>query len=95
MNEFSVQKLTSLESPQKFIFVVATAGQGNFPLNGKLFWKNLQKFNAAENSLKFVDYAIFGLGDSHFWKDRTGTLLMLFMRLQSLLLFFKKSKLIN
>lgn len=72
MNDFSPEKLSSLESVEKFIFVVSTAGQGNFPLNARIFWKSLMKFNAAENSMKFVEYAIFGLGDSHFWKNRTG-----------------------
>ncbi len=62
-NEFH---LGDFQNPQIVIFVISTSGQGNFPLNAKLFWDTLTKEEIFFSSLQ---YSIFGLGDSNFWKS--------------------------
>jgi len=51
---------------------VATAGKGEFPGNGRGFWEKLQA-RAGEFDGKLTDtkYAMFGLGDSHYWGKGT------------------------
>ncbi|KXN65974.1 Thiamin diphosphate-binding protein, partial [Conidiobolus coronatus NRRL 28638] len=46
------------------LFVVSTAGQGEFPVNAKEFWKGL---SASETTLPNLRFAVFGLGDSKYW----------------------------
>eukprot|EP00123_Amoebidium_parasiticum_P018811 comp24292_c0_seq1/m.45500 comp24292_c0_seq1/g.45500 ORF comp24292_c0_seq1/g.45500 comp24292_c0_seq1/m.45500 type:complete len:1448 (-) comp24292_c0_seq1:355-4698(-) len=46
------------------IFVVSTAGQGEFPANSKEFWKGLQSATTPLNNTRF---SVFALGDSHYW----------------------------
>lgn len=60
-DEFSADDL-SLETT--VLFVVSTAGQGEFPLNFKEFWKGLQASTSPLNSTRC---AVFALGDSHYW----------------------------
>lgn len=45
------------------LFVVSTAGQGEFPSNAKEFWTELSGFS----STLPLQYAVFGLGDSLYW----------------------------
>lgn len=54
------------------LFIVSTSGQGNFPLNAKKMWLQLASLNPNDCSLSFLQYAIFGLGDSEFWKPPFG-----------------------
>jgi sulfite reductase (NADPH) hemoprotein beta-component len=57
------------------VFVTSTAGQGEFPQNGRALWKALVgvKTSAAGptggegRNLDTVRYSVFGLGDSHYW----------------------------
>ncbi|KAJ1846908.1 Sulfite reductase [NADPH] subunit beta, partial [Coemansia sp. RSA 2703] len=46
------------------VLSVSTAGQGEMPTNGREFHKALQ---AASINLSETQYAVFGLGDSHYW----------------------------
>ncbi|KAG0242548.1 hypothetical protein BGW41_003906 [Actinomortierella wolfii] len=62
MDDVSIEDLT-LE--KHVIFVVSTAGQGEFPVNGREFWKALSA--ATELGVSETKVAIFGLGDSHYW----------------------------
>ncbi|KAJ9056657.1 Sulfite reductase [NADPH] subunit beta [Entomophthora muscae] len=55
--EFLASKLT--------ILVVSTAGQGEFPMNARNFWKRLAEFP----SLDGIQFGVFGLGDSHYWPN--------------------------
>ena len=55
------------------IFVISTSGQGKFPLNAKQFWNKLSLLSDDESLLNRTQFAIFGLGDSHFWKPPLGT----------------------
>ncbi|KAJ2649125.1 Sulfite reductase [NADPH] subunit beta [Coemansia sp. RSA 1250] len=61
MDEFEVDELPF----EKTVVVsVSTAGQGEIPTNGREFWKALQ---AASINLNETQFAVFGLGDSHYW----------------------------
>ncbi|GAA6059984.1 hypothetical protein JCM10212_001333 [Sporobolomyces blumeae] len=46
-------------------FFTSVAGQGEFPQNGREFWKAVQAGKLAD--LSKVNTAVFGLGDSHYW----------------------------
>ena len=61
MDEFEVDELTFEKT---VIFSVSTAGQGEFPTNGREFWKAL---SSASINLNETQVAVFGLGDSHYW----------------------------
>ncbi|KAJ1665986.1 Sulfite reductase [NADPH] subunit beta [Coemansia sp. RSA 1813] len=61
MDEFEVDELPF----EKTVVVsVSTAGQGEIPTNGREFLKSLQ---AASINLNETDFAVMGLGDSHYW----------------------------
>ncbi|KAG0375669.1 hypothetical protein BGX24_008789 [Mortierella sp. AD032] len=62
MDDVSIEDLT-LE--KHVIFVLSTAGQGEFPVNGREFWKALSA--ATELGVSETKFAVFGLGDSHYW----------------------------
>jgi sulfite reductase (NADPH) hemoprotein beta-component len=53
------------------IFVVSTAGKGEFPGNGRNFWNKLQSRTDLKGQLSGVQYTVFGLGDSHYWGKGT------------------------
>jgi hypothetical protein len=54
------------------LFVISTSGQGKFPLNAKQFWHKLNQVSDDEFSLNRTQFAVFGLGDSQFWKAPLG-----------------------
>ena len=60
--------LESLSKEECVVFITSTAGQGEPPQNGRQFFKAL---NAAvtnrEILLSTLQYAVFGMGDSHYW----------------------------
>ncbi|KAJ1964880.1 Sulfite reductase [NADPH] subunit beta [Dipsacomyces acuminosporus] len=61
MDEFEVDELPF----EKTVVVsVSTAGQGEIPTNGREFFKNLL---SASINLNETAFAVFGLGDSHYW----------------------------
>jgi len=57
--------LEDLAFEKNVIFVTSTAGQGEFPQNGRTMWDGLR--NSTDIDLSGVDYTVFGLGDSHYW----------------------------
>ena len=57
--------LEDLPSEQNIIFVCSTAGQGEFPQNGRAFWDAIK--DNTELDLANINYSVFGLGDSHYW----------------------------
>ncbi|CRG87115.1 putative NADPH reductase tah18 [Talaromyces islandicus] len=61
-------KAESLPSYSLVIFVVSTTGQGDFPLNGRAFWKSLLLKRLSADFLSGVNYTQFGLGDSSYPK---------------------------
>jgi sulfite reductase (NADPH) hemoprotein beta-component len=46
------------------LFVVSTAGQGEFPGNARETWKYL---STASSKLEGLKYTVFAMGDSHYW----------------------------
>lgn len=54
-----------LAGEENVIFISSTAGQGEFPQNGRAFWDAIK--DAADLDLSNVHYSTFALGDSHYW----------------------------
>jgi sulfite reductase (NADPH) hemoprotein beta-component len=50
---------------ENVVLITSTAGQGEFPQNGRTFWETIKK--AADIDLSNIHYSVFGLGDSHYW----------------------------
>jgi sulfite reductase (NADPH) hemoprotein beta-component len=63
MDSYVTEDLLSLEY---CLFVVSTAGQGEFPANARQTFKFLCS-NALD--LKMLNYAVFAMGDRHYWPD--------------------------
>jgi len=62
MDDFPVEDLNSEEN---IVLISSTAGQGEFPQNGRNFWEAVK--NSTELDLATVNFAVFALGDSHYW----------------------------
>ena len=62
MDAFETDKLASEEY---VLFVVSTAGQGEFPGNARETWKALT--GAVDLNLSGLQYSVMALGDSHYW----------------------------
>ncbi|KAJ3034924.1 hypothetical protein HDV00_004534 [Rhizophlyctis rosea] len=65
MDSFPVE---DLPKETNVVFVVSTAGQGEFPGNAKETWKALSAAAPSEDfSLANTRYSVLALGDSHYW----------------------------
>lgn len=71
MDDFSPEDL-ALEP--NVALVTSTAGQGEFPQNGRLFWKALASHTSAlgptggdGKNFDQMRFSVFGMGDSHYW----------------------------
>ncbi|CAG8549022.1 1016_t:CDS:2 [Rhizophagus irregularis] len=62
MDDYPIEDIT-LE--KNLVFVCCTAGQGEFPQNSREFWKHVS--STTDISFSESRYAVFGLGDSHYW----------------------------
>ncbi|KAK9234411.1 hypothetical protein V1525DRAFT_59689 [Lipomyces kononenkoae] len=62
MDDFPVEDLGAEEN---LVIIASTAGQGEFPQNGRNFWEAVK--SSTDLNLASVNYAVFGLGDSHYW----------------------------
>ncbi|ROW08031.1 hypothetical protein VPNG_06084 [Cytospora leucostoma] len=62
MEDYPVEDLPTEEN---VVLVTATAGQGEFPQNGMPFWHAVK--DSTDLDLATVNYAVFALGDSHYW----------------------------
>ncbi|KAK9322744.1 hypothetical protein V1517DRAFT_120290 [Lipomyces orientalis] len=62
MDDFPVEDLGAEEN---VVLITSTAGQGEFPQNGRNFWEAIK--SSTDLDLASVNYAVFGLGDSHYW----------------------------
>ncbi|KAI1914535.1 Sulfite reductase [NADPH] subunit beta [Ophidiomyces ophidiicola] len=54
-----------LPTEENIVFISSTAGQGEFPQNGRNFWETIK--NSADLDLSSIHYSVFALGDSHYW----------------------------
>ncbi|KAL8927359.1 MAG: hypothetical protein Q9172_001438 [Xanthocarpia lactea] len=57
--------LEDLPTEENIILITSTAGQGEFPQNGRTFWDAIK--DTTELDLSQTRYAVFALGDSHYW----------------------------
>ena len=57
--------LEDLATEENVVFITSTAGQGEFPQNGRSFWDSVK--NAGDLDLSSISYSVFALGDSHYW----------------------------
>jgi sulfite reductase (NADPH) hemoprotein beta-component len=57
--------LEDLSTEENVVLICSTAGQGEFPQNGRSFWEGVK--NSTDIDLATVRFAVFGLGDSHYW----------------------------
>ncbi|KAJ3196468.1 hypothetical protein HK101_008875 [Irineochytrium annulatum] len=65
MDTFSIEQLNK---HKLVIFVVSTAGQGEFPGNSRETWKVLNSPQGKELGIHSgLSYAVFALGDRHYW----------------------------
>lgn len=57
--------LEDLPGEENVVMITSTAGQGEFPQNGRAFWDAVKE--NAELDLSQINYTVFALGDSHYW----------------------------
>ena len=57
--------LEDLQDEENVVMITSTAGQGEFPQNGRAFWDAVKE--NAELDLSQIRYTVFALGDSHYW----------------------------
>ncbi|MCJ1477640.1 hypothetical protein MMC13_006313 [Lambiella insularis] len=57
--------LEDLAGEENVVLVTSTAGQGEFPQNGRAFWDAIK--NSADLDLSAIKFSVFALGDSHYW----------------------------
>ena len=57
--------MEDLPTEDNLVILTSTAGQGEFPQNGRSFWENIK--NSGDLDLSNVHFAVFALGDSHYW----------------------------
>ncbi len=62
MEDYPVEDLPTEEN---LVIITSTAGQGEFPQNGKPFWDAIK--DSTELDLASVKFSVFALGDSHYW----------------------------
>jgi sulfite reductase (NADPH) hemoprotein beta-component len=62
MDDYPIE---DLGSEQNVVFITSTAGQGEFPQNGRQFWETIR--SSTDIDLATVNIAVFALGDSHYW----------------------------
>lgn len=62
MDDYPIEDLSTEEN---VVFITSTAGQGEFPQNGRGFWEVVK--NSGDLDLSTINYSVFGLGDKHYW----------------------------
>lgn len=62
MDDYPIEDLSHEEN---VVLISSTAGQGEFPQNGRNFWEHIK--NSTDVDLATVNFSVFALGDSHYW----------------------------
>ncbi|AQZ15681.1 MET5 (YJR137C) [Zygosaccharomyces parabailii] len=57
--------LEDLPGEENVVFITSTAGQGEFPQDGKALWDALKA--STDLDLNALNFSVFGLGDSLYW----------------------------
>jgi len=65
MEDYPIEDLPSEEN---IVLLTSTAGQGEFPQNGRAFFDAIK--DNTDLDLASVNYSVFALGDSHYWPRR-------------------------
>lgn len=65
MDDYPIEDLATEEN---VAFITSTAGQGEFPQNGRALWEVIK--NSGDLDLSSIHYSVFSLGDSHYWPRR-------------------------
>ncbi|ORZ24160.1 Thiamin diphosphate-binding protein [Absidia repens] len=65
MDDFA--DIQELGGETNVVIVCSTAGQGELPSNAREFWKALNALNSGDIHLSDLSFAVFGMGDSHYW----------------------------
>ncbi|GAA5813017.1 hypothetical protein MFLAVUS_006483 [Mucor flavus] len=61
------ENVEELANETNLAIVISTAGQGELPSNSRDLWKALNSLNAGDVNFSELNYAIFAMGDSHYW----------------------------
>ncbi|KAI7900993.1 thiamine diphosphate-binding protein [Cokeromyces recurvatus] len=61
------EDVNELGNETNLVIICSTAGQGELPSNGREFWKSLNSLIMGDVDFSQLNYAVFGLGDSHYW----------------------------
>ncbi|KAI8978378.1 thiamine diphosphate-binding protein [Pilobolus umbonatus] len=59
--------IQELASETNVVFIVSTAGQGEMPSNSRELWKALNTLIVGDINFADLNFAVFGMGDSHYW----------------------------
>ena len=62
MDDINLEELNGLGN---VVFISSTAGQGEFPQDGKAFWDAIK--SSTDLDLASLKFSVFGLGDSKYW----------------------------
>ena len=57
--------LEDLAGEENVVLITSTAGQGEFPQNGRNFWEGVK--STTDMDLSNIHFSVFALGDSHYW----------------------------
>ncbi|RCI01994.1 hypothetical protein CU098_002541, partial [Rhizopus stolonifer] len=68
------EDVQELANETNIVFIVSTAGQGELPSNAREFWKAINSLNAGDVDFSQLNYAVFGMGDSHYWPREEDTI---------------------
>lgn len=61
-DDFSIDEVPQTEN---IVFITSTAGQGEFPQNGRQLWEQIK--GATDIDLSSTKFSVFGMGDSEYW----------------------------
>lgn len=64
--------LEELADEENVVFITSTAGQGEFPQDGKNFWDQVK--SSLDLNLATLNFSVFGLGDSLYWPRKEDAL---------------------
>ncbi|KAL7323910.1 Sulfite reductase [NADPH] subunit beta [Mucor circinelloides] len=61
------EDVQELANETNVVFIISTAGQGELPSNARELWKALNGMIVGDADFSQLNYAVFGMGDSHYW----------------------------
>ncbi|KAI8373988.1 thiamine diphosphate-binding protein [Choanephora cucurbitarum] len=61
------EDVQELANEVNVVIICSTAGQGELPSNARELWKALNSLNPGDVDFSQLNFAVFGMGDSHYW----------------------------